>query len=584
MLGFAKLSWLTCLWAVFWVTFFADANDAIYSVAMLTPSPRLYERMDFTIQVGAQWTNSPYHSAEVQLDLDLESPSGTALVVPAFYDSGPSGGMSLWKVRFTPMETGTYRGIFVITNNSQRKASSLVTFTVTSSDRKGFLHVNDDWTFRFSNGQPFRGIGENIGWESRSQDDSRYFRKLNESPSYNYDYLLGRLATNGGNFFRTWMCPWNLPLEWKTVSNTNRYSDDNGYFNASAIQRMDQLVDLADARDVYIMLTLDNSGDFQGWGWRHSSYNRMNGGAAETPQDFFTNPQSKGQYKDRLRYLVARWGYSPHIAAWEFFNEIDNLMYGLPQKIPDDVVTSWHQEMTEYLKDIDPFHHLITTSISHREVAGLYRIATIDFNQIHIYGHNGQSRITSFPEVLRRNSGLYDKPYIIGEYGFEWDWNKNFDDFASSMDGDFKKGLWLGLFSPTPILPMSWWWEYFDHRNVSPYIARVRLVLDEMLAAGGGTFADADCKWKGPPARAMAVRCGNTFFVLLMNDGNAPITGSVSLPLEPKHRYRVSVYDPDRDLTQTLAAFPEGVINVNGISVAAGSELILIASPQQFGG
>ncbi|HKI70061.1 MAG TPA: cellulase family glycosylhydrolase, partial [Verrucomicrobiae bacterium] len=410
----------------------------IESATILTAHPSQFNRVDFVIMLTASWTNSPYRAEEVRLDFDLISPSGKPVVVPAYYERGKSGSLSVWKVRFTPEETGEYRGEFVLTNGANHSVSSNLSFTVASSHQKGFLHLANDWTFRFDDGEPFRGIGENIGWESRSRDDSRFFRNLNESPRYNYEYMLGRLAADGGNFFRTWMCPWNLPLEWKTVSNTNRYSDDTGYFNASAIRRMDRLVNLAGSLDVYMMLTLDNSGDFQGWAWRYNSYNQENGGPVTKPQDFFTDPQAKAQYKDRLRYLVARWGYSPHIAAWEFFNEIDNLMYGLPQRIPDDVITSWHKEMSEYLKRIDPYHHLVTTSVSHRHVAGLYRIPTMDFNQIHIYGHNGQSRAESFPEVLRDNSHRYGKPFVIGEFGFEWDWSKNFDDFAPEMDSDFK--------------------------------------------------------------------------------------------------------------------------------------------------
>ena len=120
--------------------------------------------------------------------------------------------------------------------------SSNLSFRVAPSDEKGFLHISNNWIFCFDNGNAFRGIGENIAWESRSQDDSRFFCNLQESPRYNYEYLLSNLAANGGNFFRTWMCPWNLPLEWKTVSNTNRYANDDNYFNASAMLRMDQLV------------------------------------------------------------------------------------------------------------------------------------------------------------------------------------------------------------------------------------------------------------------------------------------------------------------------------------------------------
>jgi len=552
----------------------------IEDVKSLTADPALYQRMDFKAALVAVWTNSPYRAEEVRLDLNLVSPSGVLLVVPAYYENGRSGEPSIWKVRFAPVEVGRYEGTFVLTNGSQSYASKRLSFTVAPSNQKGFLHISNDWSLQFDNGQPFRGIGENVAWESRSRDDSRFFQSLNEKPQYNYEYLLGKLSTNGGNFFRTWMCPWNLPLEWKTVENTRRYTNDDSYFNVSAIERMDQLVDLTASRDLYMMLTLDNSGDFLGRTWRHSNYNSTNDGPVALPQDFFTNPAAKAQYKDRLRYLVARWGYSPHIAAWEFFNEIDNLMYGLPNRIPDNVITAWHAEMADYLKGVDPYHHLITTSISHRNVAGLYNITSMDFNQIHIYGHNGQSRTEVFPETLRENSQRYGKPYVIGECGFEWDWSKNFDDDATNMDWDFKKSLWLGLFSPTPVLPMSWWWEYFDHRGTTDYIARVRPVLNQMLAAGAGVYSDADCKWDGPSPQPLAVRCGQSYFVLLSNDQSIPVDGSLWLQLQGSSKYQAEVYDPEHDTTNTVPLLMHGPATIKGISIPPAGFLVLTVTPQ----
>ncbi len=549
----------------------------IHRVTQLTARPGLYERLDFEIVLAAHWTNSPYRSEEVRVDLDLTSPSGAAVDVPAFYEKGQSGGLSFWKVRFAPMEAGKYRGHIVLLNGDNIENSAPVLFSVSPSHQKGFLHPGNDWTFHFDDGEPFRGIGENVGWESRSRDDSRFFQSLNENAKYNYQYLLGSLSADGGNFFRTWMCPWNLPLEWKIVGNARRYTNSDDYFNASAIQRMDQLVDLTESLDLYMMLTLDNSGDFQGGSWRRNSYNSANGGPAAAPQEFFTDLAARAQYKDRLRYIVARWGYSPHIGAFEFFNEIDNLMYGLPEKIPDKVITTWHREMADYLKSIDPYHHLITTSISHREVEGLYGIPSIDFNQIHIYGHDGQSRMGLFPDTLRRNSQRYGKPFVIGEYGFEWDWNKNFDDDPVDMDWDFKRGLWLGLFSPTPVLPMSWWWEYFDHRGTTKYIGRVRSILDEMLAAGNGAFESVKCKWIGPPIQTLSVRCGDAIFVLLENDQAVRLKGDVFLPVDSVNFDSVQLYDPESGTTNVPPDLELSGSTVKDVAVPPRDCVVLIA-------
>src|SRR5690606_935446 len=231
---------------------------------------------------------------------------------------------------------------------------------------------------KFDSGKPFRGIGENVGLEPRSFSN----------PKWTYDYLLPRLAANGANFFRAWMAPNNFPLEWKTVRNTKRYSDTDEYFNPGGVQRLDEVVELADSLGLYIMLAFDSHNTLiEDNQWEIHNYNKVNGGPASTPEEFFTLPESRAKYKNRLRYIVARWGYSTAIGAWEFFNEIDNAAFtkGDSIIISHDAIADWHREMAAYLKEIDPYDHIVTTSVSHREIKGLYDMEELDLNQMHIY-------------------------------------------------------------------------------------------------------------------------------------------------------------------------------------------------------
>ena len=215
--------------------------------------------------------------------------------------------------------------------------------------------------------------------------------------------------------------------------------------------------------------------------------------------------------------MVARYGYSPSIGAWEFFNEIDNVMYhGKPEdRIPDEVITDWHTEMSAYLKSIDPFGHIVTTSVSHRDVAGMNNIAHIDINQKHIYKNT-----IGIPSTIREYTQKYNKPYVIGECGHEWDWSKNFNDFADEMDSDFKRGLWYGLFNPTPILPMSWWWEFFENRGMMEYFAPLAKINNLMLNAGEGQFDVSGIKAFPEQLICYPVKCGSKHFIYLFNPGS----------------------------------------------------------------
>lgn len=525
------------------------ANADIEHVVRLTRSPSLYERTDFVVVLTANWSD-PYRSEDVRLDLRLRSPSGKSVSVPAFFERGSSGQPSVWAVRYAPGEVGTYLGSFDLVNGTGDKSTASISFTVSTSPSKGFLHAAGPWVLRFDDGTPFRGLGENLCWESRSNDDSRHFKELQQSQRFNDDYMLGALASAGGQFTRIWMCPWNLPLEWRKVSrDTDRYRDDAGHFNQSAIDRMDRLVESLEAADVYAMLTLEPHVALLGAGWDSSNYNLRNGGPCAEPRDFFTNPAAKAQFKNRLRYVVARWGYSTHLAALEFFNEVDNAMYGQkPDRIPDADVTAWHAEMGAYLKGLDPYGHLVTTSISHRPVEGLNQVGAIDFNQLHIYKRTG-----TIAAAIRQSVQVEGKPCVVGEFGYEWDWSKNFNEFAWDMDNDFKEGLWLGLFSPTPVMPMSWWWEFFDEGRMTASLAQVREVSDRMMRAGNGAFADVPCS--AQDLTCLAVRCGSATFVYLSNPSKQARSGRPQVGIT--HAATVGFFDPDT-LTRSEAPAEAG--------------------------
>lgn len=434
------------------VVFSISLRAQILKTELLQTKVNQYQKTEWNLVLKASWSN-PYAFSEIALDMILTSPSGKQLALPCYYESGKSGDESVWKARFTARETGVYSYYFKLEENGKIVSStSKAEFNVNPSKDKGFLNPNDFWTLRYDNGELFRGIGENICWESRDVDDSKYFKALHEDKRFNYNYMLTKLAANGGNFFRTWMIYWNLPVDWKTVINNSRYQNTTSPYNESGMKRMDQLVELCDSLGIHMMLALESHVGYMGIGWDISNYNVANGGFAKTPLEFFTLQKAREQYKNKLRLMVARYGYSPAIGAWEFFNEIDNAMYNVKpeDQLPPSAITSWHDEMSTFLKGIDPFKHIVTTSVSHRDIEGMNDLKNIDINQKHMYKNTA-----AIPGTIREYTQKHNKPYVIGESGYEWDWSKNFNDFASEMDADFKHALWLGLFSPTPVLPMS---------------------------------------------------------------------------------------------------------------------------------
>ncbi|RZK36104.1 MAG: DUF5060 domain-containing protein, partial [Hymenobacter sp.] len=134
-------------------------NAQITKVELLTKTPRLYERTDWTIQLTGIWEN-PYLTQDVALDMQLTTPSGKSITLPCYFESGVSGNASLWKARFAPQEKGTYQYHFQFSKNGQLSSTSnSASFSVKSSDKDGLLHMKDNWTFQYDNGKPFRGVG-----------------------------------------------------------------------------------------------------------------------------------------------------------------------------------------------------------------------------------------------------------------------------------------------------------------------------------------------------------------------------------------------------------------------------------------
>jgi len=532
-----------------------------------------YARLDVDITLRAAWTN-PFHAQDVAVDVVFTAPSGRQLRLPAFHVSGEPHQASRWQARFAPREVGRYGYRVEVSEAGRPKtAGQAGSFAVTPSAARGFLRPDSAWALRFDNGEIFRGIGENFCWEHRDHDDSKYFGALHENPRFNYETMMAKLSGHGANFIRTWMIYWNLPVDWRWVDNASRYRPSEARFNESGIARMDAFIVTAEQHGIYVMLALDPHVALLGEGWERSVYNRRNGGHAATVAEFFTSPKAREQYQDKLRFMVARWGYSPAIAAWEFFNEIDNVTYADPAaRIPDEPVVDWHRAMSRYLAEVDPFDHLITTSISHRDLAGLNDIPDIDFNQKHIYKATG-----SIPATVSDYVQRHGKPYVIGESGFEWDWSKNFDAFAEDMVYDFKRGLWYGLFSPTPILPLSWWWEYFDEKQVTPYFAAVREIDGLMRQAGRGRFEAVAASSGHAQIEVHAVRAGRQVFIYLNNaSASSQQAGLTQAGLRAGARVRL--YDPEtrKFRAATVPAPAAGAGTVLPLELGARQQLIVI--------
>jgi hypothetical protein len=191
--------------------------------------------------------------------------------------------------------------------------------------------------------------------------------------------------------------------------------------------------------------------------------------------------------------------------------------------------------MAAYLKSIDPYEHLVSTSQG--EIGNLWYGGDLDFSQSHpygttdgIYGH------------INYYEGKYSKPHVVGEFGFGWQ-GPNVDGTFAEYERELHMGLWRGMFSPTPILPLTWWWEhhqlqgeYFHFQEASDFLANMLINDEDTIEEISVTTS--------PDIEEMGLKAGDDMFVWLRNDQGSTITNvNISIPGVSNGTYDVKYYN-----------------------------------------
>ncbi len=411
-----------------------------------------YGQVELDLQTDIQVVN-PYDPHELDLRVRFESPSGKEAEVGAFWYQGYNlqsrqpEGQAGWKVRFTPDEAG----VWTATAFALRRGitSAPIHITVDPSEQPGFVRIdpNDHHYLAFDNGNFFFPIGVNMAWWSDWGD-----------PIEQYRSWLDAFTKNGGNTIRVWMAAWSFGIEWK----------DTGLGNYSERQYeawlLDQLFQLAAERRVKIILVLINHGPLSltaNSEWDDNPYNAALGGPLSKPEQFVTNAVAVDYYQQRLDYIIDRWGYSPDLLAWEWFNEVDLT------PISDNALIPWIRQMTAYLQQRDVNHHLITNSFSVRNWSPVWKMPELDIVQVHEYANQfaeGERdptvRLGQVYQDLAQ--GSVPKPILLGEFGYS---SRQRGENAEKTGIQLHNGLWASTFSGYAGSGMYWWWDTYIAPN-----------------------------------------------------------------------------------------------------------------------
>jgi hypothetical protein len=347
-------------------------------------------------------------------------------------------------VRFTPGDAGLWRWWWKARTPAGTTRSRSQHLVVRPSRASGFLRrsPHDARYLVHDDGSPYFAVGENLGWY-----DAR--------GTFAYDSWLDRLAAQGATFARLWMPSWAFGIEWSDtgLGDYTRRLD--------RAWQLDTVMDTAARHGIAIELSLLNHGAFStafNSEWDANPYNRANGGPLATPSEFFTSPVARKLFEQRLRYIVARWGYATNLLAWELWNEAD-----LTDGYRSPEVAAWHRDMANLLRALDPADHLVSTSFAvFVNDDQVWRESGLDFTQLHFYSRipvqilpNLSANIATW---VPGRIADYGRPALFAELGV--DAAGPAETRAVDPEGiGVHDGLWAAPMAGSFGTAMTWWWD-----------------------------------------------------------------------------------------------------------------------------
>lgn len=466
-----------------------------------------YAKFELAVKLEAEYRN-PFDPDEVSLSGIFTSPDGTEKRVDGFFyqpyrpyfysrtgETFTPYGETGWRLRFTPDRPGNWSYRLVLKDRKGRNAvSASGAFEAGAAETPGFLRISqhDPSYLAFDNGESFFGVGF-----------ASHFWSANNLVIYLRD-ALNTLKAFGGNY---------------TSVNFEVFGDGGfslehrkpGEYDLANAARFDYVLEAAERRGIYILPCLIQTPFGTANDWKRNPWNAERGGPCKSAKEVFTSPKVRRLLKNRFRYIVARWGYSPNILGWELFNEV-NYTEGA-QKAPESVL-AFHRDLAAFLKSADPNRHMVSTSFGSAETCempDIWRTPEIDFTITHSYSND----IAGELQKRLRSKLAYEKPCIGGENGHPWPQaDRNY--FLDPKGIALHNNLWGSMINKAAGNVLLWWGgRYHDALDLPPkgYPPFVEFIRDVKFdragfrprllparsgdaGAGGGRSFTFETKWE----------------------------------------------------------------------------------------
>jgi len=435
--------------------------------------------MQFAADTGA--VKNVFDPAQIDITGDFTAPDGTQISVPAFWMQPyqqtcsqdcavellkPTGEAN-WRVRFTPNQIGSWTYKIQKRDANTNQVLSEGRFTVGPSKAPGFIRIGKNrHYFAYDNGAAYFPVGSNLGWS---------WSGAKGTPGYQ-DWLK-QLHNVGANYGRLYIdVPWFIGLDWRSPAGDYTAAQEDAW-------RLDTILQTAEEQGIALQIVLVWHQGFTAYGglpvnppatptrpdmkadWSNNPYNLLLGGPFNSAALYFTSDQGRAFLKRSIRHIMARWGYSTSVFAWEVIDQLDRILSNTP-----DAASDWLKEMANYVRQTDPYKHLITAGVRDNTKAGLLDRAVLDFKQARFYQRRpieaASDQIAGTLGSLAPVVMNTDRPVLMTEFSL----NPWFEPTADDPTGvHVRQTMWAAALSGSAGGAASWWWDtYLFPRDLTP--------------------------------------------------------------------------------------------------------------------
>ena len=470
---------------------------------------------------------NPFNPDDINIELQLFNEDGLLIDIrPGFYYEEYRKDLkkNLWikdttsfpfRIRFSPKESGQLLARVKVTIRNSGYFLNELAFKVLDNDSPGYLEIGSHGKhMRFSDSKKsFVGVGQDIPWPVW-EDWSRLDKAIGPQPIEAIYRSLNAFKKAGGNYTRFVASSWFMQLEFEALGN---YQPRMGQ-----AWEFDRIVDFCGENDIYFMFcallhtplesrTDEQEGLIPGVRWETNCYNDFDQTPSAFPSEepigikkaieFYSNPLANKYTRNYFRYLVARYGYSTHLAGWQLMSEVDETAEYRDQQIGDSIidhsehrlhVRNWTNAMSTYIREELKDPHLISIAIIKGRGYSktlwdpeLFNLKNIDFFGYHDYMYEtnpaeGKTRnrnlLLRYTSVNELNIGLQNgelsypnyqnKLFIYDEFGHFLSIPRKLpedvnDDptvaYNNCADFLFKQDLWFTFSSGCAVAGLDWW-------------------------------------------------------------------------------------------------------------------------------